>query len=120
MIRNLFIRWIINAAALWFVDWLFTDIWFDTTGSLLAAAILFGLLNAIIKPVLLLFTLPLNILTLGLFTLVINGIILQLTAYWINAFHVQGFGVAILAAIVISLVSIILQSLLKEKPLHRY
>lgn len=120
MLRNLLIRWIINAAALGFVDWLFTDIWFDTTKSLLIAAILFGLLNAIIKPVLLLFTLPLNILTLGLFTLVINGIILQLTAFWVKAFHVQGFGVAILAAIVISLVSIFLQSLLKEKPMRPY
>lgn len=115
MLRNLLVRWVINSAALWFIDFIFEDIWFDSTGSLLLAAILFGLLNAMIKPLLLFFTLPLNILTLGLFTLVINAMILELTDFWMDSFHVDGFGIAILAALVISMVSVLLQSLFKEK-----
>jgi putative membrane protein len=114
MLHNLIIRWFINAAALWFVDILFSDIWFDSTGSLLITAIVFGLINALIKPVLLLFTLPINILTLGLFTVVINAIVLELTDFWVDSFHLEGFGIALLAAIVISLVSIVLQNMLKD------
>ena len=115
MLRNLLIRWIINAAALWVVDLLFDDIWFQSSEALLIAAILFGLLNTVIKPILIFFTLPLNILTLGLFTLVINAIILKLTDYWMDSFTINGFGVAILAALIISIVSVVLHSLLKEK-----
>jgi putative membrane protein len=115
MLRNLIIRWVINALALWFVDLIFDGIWFDSTGSLLITAIVLGLLNAVIKPVLVVFTLPLNILTLGLFTIIINAIILELTDFWVDSFHIQSFGIAILGAIVISLVSVFLQSLLGDE-----
>lgn len=81
MLRNWIIRIIINAAALWLVDLIFDDVWIRDSSSLILAAILFGVLNTFIKPILVIFTLPLNILTLGLFTLVINAIILKLTDY---------------------------------------
>jgi putative membrane protein len=115
MLRNWIIRIIINATALWVVDLIFDDVWIKDSGSLILAAILFGILNTIIKPVLVLFTLPLNVLTLGLFTLVINAIILELTDYWMDSITVDGFGVAILAAMLISIVSVLLQSIFKEK-----
>lgn len=115
MLRNWIIRIIINATALWIVDLIFDDIWINGSGALLLAAILFGILNTIIKPILVFFTLPLNILTLGLFTLVINAIILKLTDYWMDSITVNGFGVAIMAALVISIVSVILQHVIKEK-----
>lgn len=115
MFRNWIIRIIINATALWVVDLIFDDVWIEDSGSLFLAAILFGILNTIIKPVLVFFTLPLNILTLGLFTLVINAIILELTDYWMDSITVDGFGVAILAALLISIVSVLLQQVLKEK-----
>ena len=115
MLRNWIIRILINAIALWLVDLIFSDIWIEDTGSLFLASILFGVLNTIIKPVLVLFTLPLNILTLGLFTLVINAIILELTDYWMDSITVNGFGIAILAALLISIVSVFLQQVLKEK-----
>lgn len=115
MLRNWIIRIIINATALWVVDLIFDDVWIHDSGSLILAAILFGILNTIIKPILVVFTLPLNILTLGLFTLVINAIILELTDYWMDSITVNGFGVAILAALMISIVSVLLQSILKEK-----
>jgi len=109
------LRIFINAAALWFTDILFSGIWFESTGSLVGAAIVFGLLNTFLKPVLLIFTLPINLLTLGLFTVVINGIILELTDFFVDSFHISSFGVAILAAIIISLVSVVLQSILNDE-----
>ncbi|APF16899.1 membrane protein of unknown function [Caldithrix abyssi DSM 13497] len=114
MLRNMLIRLFINAAALWFTDVLFSGIHFESTGALVGAAIVFGILNTFIKPILLIFTLPLNLLTLGLFTLIINAIILELTDFFVDSFYVSGFGVAILAALVISIVSVILQSILGE------
>ena len=115
MLRNILIRLFINTAALWIVDVLFDGIWFDSTSSLLTAAIVFGLLNTFIKPFLVILTLPINILTLGLFTIVINAFILRLTDYWMDSFHTSGFGVALIAAVFISLVSVILQSILRDK-----
>ncbi len=114
MMRNMLIRLFINASALWFTDVLFDGIFFESTGALVGAAIVFGILNTFIKPVLIVFTLPINLLTLGLFTLIINGIILELTNFFVDSFHISGFGVAILAAVVISIVSVILQSILQE------
>jgi putative membrane protein len=114
MLQRAVIRWVINSAALWLADKLFQGIWFESSESLLVAAIVFGLLNTFIKPILILFTLPINILSLGLFTFVINAFILALTAFWLDSFHLSGFMVALLAAIVISIVSLILNILLKD------
>ena len=113
--RNILIRLFINAVALWLVDKMFDDIWFLDTNSLVITAIVFGVLNAIIKPILTILSLPITLLTLGLFTLVINAIILKLTDFWVDNFVVNGFGIAVLASICISIISIILNSLLKEK-----
>lgn len=113
--QNIIIRFFINTAALWLVDKLFDRIWFQDTNALLITAIVFGLLNTFIRPVLIVFTLPINLLSLGLFTLIINAIILELADFWIDSFQIAGFGIAILASIVISIISIILHSILKEK-----
>ena len=113
--RNLLIRFFINASALWLADFLFSGIYFQNDQALLIAAIVFGLLNAIIKPVLIILTLPVNILTLGLFTIVINAIILELTDYFIDRFMIDTFGTAILASLFISVISIILNKIFKEK-----
>ena len=113
--RNLIIKFFINAAALWVVDKLFSGIWFEDTNALIITAIVFGLLNAFIKPVLIIFTLPINLLSLGLFTLIINAIILELTDFLITDFYISCFGIAVLASIVISVISIVLNNMLKEK-----
>ncbi len=72
---------------------------------LLAAAVL-GLANAIVRPLLLVITLPINFLTLGLFTVVINALMLQLTAAIVPSFFIDGFGWALLTAILFSIVSV--------------
>ena len=94
-----------------------------TTGervlTLLAVAVIFGLVNAIVRPIVRLISLPLFILTLGLFTFVVNALMLLLTA-WIGdqfdlAFEVDGFWAALLGALVISVVSFVLNLLLPDK-----
>jgi putative membrane protein len=112
MMRNLIIRFFINAVALWFASVVFSGFYFDTTSTLLISAIVFGILNAVIKPILLIFTLPINVLTLGLFTIIINAIILELASYWVDGFHLNGFITAVFSALIISLVSIVLNNFL--------
>ena len=103
--RGVLVRWLILTAAVLVASWLLAGI--HVAGffpALLAAAVL-GLLNAFLRPLLILLTLPLNILTLGLFTFVLNGLMLLLASELITGFDVQGFWTAVLGALVISLVS---------------
>ena len=115
MLRNIIIRLLINAAALWFVDVLFDGIRFDNIQALVITSIVFGILNTFIKPILVVLTLPINILTLGFFTLIINAFILRLTDYWVDSFHTSGFGVALIAAVFISIISVLLQNIFREE-----
>lgn len=102
----------VNALALLVVDALFDKIWFDTPGTALAAAIVLALVNTYVRPLVLNLTLPINFLTIGLFTLVINAGMLKLVSWLIPAFHVEGFWTAVGGAIVLSIVSALLNWLL--------
>lgn len=112
---KLIIRLVINAAALWAAAWLIPGIGLETNiGTLIVVALVFGVVNAFIKPVVALLTCPLNILTLGLFTLVINALMLMLTAWVVGGFNVDGFIPALLGGIVVSIVSVILSQFLSD------
>lgn len=114
---NLFIRLFINAFALWGAASLLEGIRLsDSFGGVLLVALIFGLVNALIKPIVTLLALPLLLLTLGLLTVVINGLMLWLTAGLTRHLEVSGFGSAVLGALVISVVSFVLSVLLKSKP----
>lgn len=119
MLRHVIIRWFINAVALAVASLIFRGIFFNELEDLLIASAVFGLLNAFIRPIFLVLTLPINILTLGIFTFVINAGMLALTAYLLAGFVVTGFWSAFGGAIVISLVSVIMNTLLKEEPARR-
>ncbi len=82
-------------------------------GPIIEAAILLGVLNLIIKPLLFILTLPINVLSLGLFTFIINGVVLLIVGSLVGGFEVNGLGVAILGSIVISIFSIIVGVLVK-------
>jgi putative membrane protein len=106
-------RLLINAAALWAATRLVPGISFDGDWRLLfAVALVFGVLNVSVRPIVVLLTLPLLIVTLGLFTLVLNALMLWLTSAISNAlglgFHVEGFGAAVIGAFVITVVSFLL------------
>jgi putative membrane protein len=104
---------IINMVAILTIAYLLPKvIWVDGLMPALIAAFLLGIVNAIIRPILVFLTLPLTLLTLGLFLLVINGLMLGLVAALVRGFYVNGFGGAIFGSILISIVSWILSKLL--------
>lgn len=110
-------RLLINAAALWAATRLVPGISFDGDWRLLfVVALVFGLLNVSVRPILMLLTLPFLIVTLGLFTFVLNALMLWLTSAISDAlglgFHVEGFGAAFLGALVVSVVSFLLSMFL--------
>ncbi len=114
------IRLLINAAALWIATQFVTGVTYH--GAVLpfiGVALVFGLVNAVIRPILKLFTFPLFILTFGLFALVLNGLMLWLTSSLSSAlglgFHVSGFVPAFLGALVVSLVSTLLGILIRDR-----
>jgi putative membrane protein len=106
--RGLFIRFAITWIAVFLAGYMIPGIRADTVGAGIAAAILLALLNAIIRPILYMASIPLILLTLGLFTVVINALLLELVAWLVQGFHVNGFWPAFWGAVVISVVSTIL------------
>ncbi|HXX36018.1 MAG TPA: phage holin family protein [Thermodesulfobacteriota bacterium] len=107
------IRLIINMVAILIISYLFPKmIRVDDFLAALVAAFLLGVVNTIIRPVLVLLTLPLTLVTLGLFLLVINGLMLWLVSAFVKGFHVGGFWGAVLGSILISIVSWILSRFL--------
>ncbi|WP_407551343.1 phage holin family protein [Streptomyces sp. Pv4-95] len=113
--KNFLVKTIANAAALAVAVWLLKDITLtgDNTGrtvlALVLVALIFGLVNFVVKPIVKLLSFPLFILTLGLITLVVNALMLLLTSWLAEkadlAFHVQGFWTAVLGGVIISIVS---------------
>jgi putative membrane protein len=114
------LRILINAAALWAATEIVPGVRHDGTWtSLLLVALVFGLLNAIVRPILKLLTCPLILLTLGLFTFVINAVMLWLTSAVSESlglgFHVDGFIPAFLGALVVTVVNVLLSVLLPDR-----
>ena len=89
--RGLVVRWLVCAAALFLTSQIVRGIRIDGLAPLLFAAITIGVLNAFVRPIVLLFTLPLTVLTLGLFVLVVNALMLWLASKVVVGFHVAGF-----------------------------
>jgi putative membrane protein len=99
------LRTAIVALGLWLATKIFDGLYFGSAGTLLAAALLLGLVNAVIRPIAVILTLPLTLVTLGFFLLVINAAMLGLVALILGGFQVSGFWTAIGASIVVSLTS---------------
>jgi putative membrane protein len=97
------IRLAISAFGLWLADRLLAGIQIDGNGTLVVAALLDGVVNAVVRPLAVLFTLPLTVLTLGLFLFVVNAAMFGLVAALLDGFHVAGFGSALLGSIVVGL-----------------
>jgi putative membrane protein len=100
------LHWAITALSLWVASLVFKGLQFDTVSSLVIAALLLGLANAIVRPLLIVLTLPLTLVTFGLFILVINALMILLVAKLVKGFTVSSFWTAFFASIVISLLSI--------------
>lgn len=106
-------RWILNIAGIMLAAYIIKG--FDVTflGAVFGSVIL-GIINAVIRPVIIFLTIPINILTLGIFTLVINGLMLWLTSAVVEGFEIIGFGTAVISALALSIFSFIISSLVKD------
>ena len=112
---RILVAWLINALALFLLPYVFPWVTVDSMGAALIAALVLGLVNALIRPILFLLTLPVTILTLGLFILVINGLLFWAVGSFLPGFHVDGFWSGVFGAIVYSIISWALASLLMPK-----
>ncbi len=102
------IKVLINAVALIITANIIKGIHVESLQSAVISAFILGLVNAVIKPIMLLITLPINFLTLGLFTLVINGLMLWITSLWVQGFTIDNLFYAVLGSVALSIVSTIL------------
>lgn len=112
--RSFLVHWLITGVALAITAHLLPGVQVASGAPLVIAALVLGLVNAIVRPVLVLLTLPLTVVTLGLFYLVVNGIAFGLAAWLVPGFAVRSFGTAVLAALLVSLVSWALSALLRS------
>jgi putative membrane protein len=104
---GLIVRWLLNTLALFIVVTLVPGYHYRTIATLAIAAAVLGLLNAIVRPILFVLTLPLTIVTLGLFLIILNAIMLEITAWFVPGFRIDGFLWAIIGAIVLGLISLV-------------
>jgi putative membrane protein len=99
------IRLAITALGLWLAQRIVPGIEIQGTGTLVVAALLLGIVNAVVRPLAVLFTLPITVLTLGLFLLVVNAAMFGLVAGLLDGFQIAGFGAALLGSLLVSLTS---------------
>jgi len=99
------IRTVVVGIGLWLASQIVPGVEFQTTGTLIAAALVLGIVNAFVRPILIILTFPITLVTLGFFLLVINGLMILLVAWFLPGFVVTGFWPAFFAAIVVSLTS---------------
>jgi putative membrane protein len=110
--------WILNAVALWLVSLLRPGVTVAGELSAFIAAIVLGLVNAVVKPVLIILTLPVTVITLGLFLLVINGLLFWAVGSLLPGFHVEGFWWGVAGAFVYSVLTWAFSSLLPQERVH--
>ncbi|WP_088104247.1 phage holin family protein [Halalkalibacter urbisdiaboli] len=110
------IGWLLNAGFLLLLASMFTGFYLSGFGAALIASLLLSIVNAIVRPILVVLTLPITVVTLGLFLFVISAITLMLTASLMgSAFNISGFGMALLAAILITIVQTLIIKPIKKK-----
>jgi len=112
---RLVLVWLVNALALLALPYVFPGVKVDTFGAALIAALALGLINTLIRPLLILLTLPVTLLTLGLFIFVINGLLFWWVGSFVDGFHVSGFWSGFFGAIIYSIISWLLSALLPRK-----
>ena len=106
------IHWLITSLSLWVASQVFSGIHFADASSLIISALVLGFANAIVRPLLVILTLPLTLLTLGIFLLVINAVVLLLVSALVSGFTISSFGTAFLASIFIAVTSYLIGAVL--------
>ena len=118
--RGLLVRWLVLTASIAAASYLISGIYVSGFFSAFFAAALLGILNTFLRPILIILTLPINVLTFGLFTFVINALLLKMASGVIPGFHVYGFWSAIFGSLVISIVNWLLNSYINDQGRIQY
>jgi putative membrane protein len=111
---KLIAKWLLSAAALLFIAYLYNGVQVTAFSSALAAAVVLALLNTFVRPVLVLLTLPVTVLTLGLFLFVVNALVFWAAAGLLEGFQVRGFGAALIGSLLYSLAGVVIDSALER------
>ena len=109
---KILLKWLLSAAALLLVAYLYSGVQVESFTSALIAALVIGLFNAVLLPVLVVLTLPVTIVTVGLFLFVINALMFWAAAGVLGGFHVAGFGAALLGSLIYSVLGLLIESAL--------
>ena len=109
---KLLVKWLLSAAALLFVAYVYSGVQVESFASALIAALVIGLFNAVLRPILVVLTLPVTIVTVGLFLFVINALMFWAAAGVLGGFHVNGFGAALLGSLIYSVLGLLIESAL--------
>jgi putative membrane protein len=109
------LHWAIMGLSLWVASYLFRGLTFDSRSSLFISALVLGFVNAVLRPILFVLTLPLTLLTLGLFALVLNALMIMLVAAVVKGFKVSGFWTAFFASIFIALFGFVIELMLPSQ-----
>lgn len=116
---KLLVKWLLSATALLAVAHLYSGVVVQSFGSALIAAFAIGFFNTLLRPILVLLTLPVTVVTLGLFLFVINALMFWLAASVLDGFQVQGFGAALLGSLIYSLLGLLIDSALRHLFAHQ-
>src|SRR5215208_6381409 len=108
------VRWLLLAAALLLVAHVYPGVVVGSFGSAMVAALVLGLLNTLLRPILVLLTLPVTVLTLGLFLFVINALMFYFAASMLNGFQVAGFGAALMGSLIYSICGVVIDSAIER------
>jgi putative membrane protein len=111
---KLIVKWLLSAAALWGVAYLYSGVEVRSFQAALVAAFVIGLLNMLLRPVLVVLTLPVTVVTLGLFLFVINALMFWSAAGLLNGFYVRDFGAALLGSLIYSAFGIVIDSAIER------
>jgi len=116
---GILIRWLVTTLAILMIPHLISGVRVEGIGSALAAAAILGILNALIRPILIVLTLPLTIVTLGLFILVINALLFQFAGWVVSGLHIDSFWSALFGSLIVSVVSWIMNPALPSSDMER-
>ena len=111
---KLILQWLLSAAALLAVAYLYSGVQVSSFGAAMIAALIIGLFNMLLRPVLVVLTLPVTLITLGLFLFVINALLFWAAAGVLDGFQVRGFGAALLGSLIYSVFGIVIDSVLQR------
>ncbi|KPL00631.1 MAG: hypothetical protein AMJ90_07955 [candidate division Zixibacteria bacterium SM23_73_2] len=112
--RSFVLRWLVLSLAIFIVANITDLIYIENFKALILGSLILGILNVFLKPILLFFTMPLTVMTLGLFVLVINGIVLYLVSFLVSGFEIFGLGKALLAALLLTILSTLINWIIRD------